>query len=48
MPSMEGFNNDMEKLTDRVNGANQRGRRLLGKQGVYHLIDTDLHYALFN
>ncbi|CAJ1975341.1 unnamed protein product [Sphenostylis stenocarpa] len=29
--ALDGFDNDMEKLTIRVNGANQRGRRLLGK-----------------
>ncbi|KAL2656638.1 hypothetical protein GLYMA_04G164400v4 [Glycine max] len=29
--ALDGFDNDMEKLIVRVNGANQRGRRLLGK-----------------
>ncbi|TKY73334.1 SNAP25-likeous protein SNAP33 [Spatholobus suberectus] len=29
--ALDGFDNDMEKLTVRVNGANQRTRRLLGK-----------------
>ncbi|RDY04800.1 SNAP25-likeous protein SNAP33 [Mucuna pruriens] len=29
--ALDGFDNDMEKLTVRMNGANQRGRRLLGK-----------------
>ncbi|KAL2340717.1 hypothetical protein Fmac_008657 [Flemingia macrophylla] len=29
--ALDGFENDMEKLTIRVNGANLRGRRLLGK-----------------
>lgn len=29
--ALNGFDNDMEKITIRVKGANQRGRRLLGK-----------------
>lgn len=29
--AMDGFDNDVEKLSIRMNGANQRGRRLLGK-----------------